>query len=137
MKVQRTADLDLIGELDTQAFEDCYLSEAELARNTWWVVQHPDGYPVAYAGARVCATDASLVFMSRCSVMEDWRGLGLQRRLIQARLRWARQQPGVHAVITYTSPDNAGSMRNLIRAGFRPYEAEWCGPHMVYWRKVL
>lgn len=136
MKIKQTDDLDLIAELDAQAFPGATVARDKLARNTWWVVWHEDGYPVAYAGARVC-TDPSLVFFSRCAVMADWRGLGLQKRLIQARLRWAKRQDGAETAITYTAHDNHGSQRNLIRAGFLPYGDDYCGPDMVYWRKDL
>lgn len=138
MQIKACDDLDLIEELDAQAFPEAPLTRAELARAKWWVVWHPDRYPVAYAGARLCDTIPA-VFLSRCAVMADWRGLGLQRRLLRARERWARTVPGAEAIVTYTAPDNCPSMNNLIRAGYITdrHTGSYCGPDFVYWRKDL
>lgn len=138
MKIKRTDDLDLVAELDGQAFPEAPLTRSELARAAWWVVWHPDGYPVAYAGARGCETIPA-VFLSRCAVMADWRGLGLQKRLLRVRERWARSLEGIEAIVTYTAPDNTHSMNNLIRAGFVTdrHTGPYCGSGFVYWRKDL
>jgi GNAT superfamily N-acetyltransferase len=138
MQVVRTDDLEMIAELDAQAFPEAPLARHELERAAWWVVMHPDGYPVAYAGARGCETIPA-VFLSRCAVMADWRGLGLQRRLLRAREKWARTREGIEAIVTYTAADNAPSMNNLIRAGYKvdAHTGAYCGAAYVYWRKDL
>lgn len=45
-------------------------------------------------------------------------GNGLQRRMIQHRLRWAKRQGAIYAV-TYTLLHNYPSIVNLLRCGFR------------------
>lgn len=56
--------------------------------------------------------------LSSCMVDPAWRGRGLQRRLIAARLRWGRRRAATRfwAVV---SPHNAASRHNLRKAGFR------------------
>lgn len=137
MRVVRTDDLELIAEMDAQAFPEAPLARHELERAAWWIVMS-EGRAIAYAGARGCETIPA-VFLSRCAVMADWRGHGLQRRLLRARERWARTRDGIEAIVTYTVPDNAPSMNNLIRAGYRvdAHTGPYCGPDVVYWRKGL
>lgn len=55
--------------------------------------------------------------LTMAGVRRDHRGRGLQRRLIRARLRWARQK-GLTRVTTYVHRGNWRSMNNLIRCGF-------------------
>lgn len=49
-------------------------------------------------------------------VQPDWRGNGLQRRLVQAALQWLR--PEIVGIGATVSPDNAYSLRNALASGF-------------------
>lgn len=98
----------------------------------WWVAYRSDGVPVAYAGMRVQAwrddptpgagREIVRVKFTRCGVLPGHRGLGLQRKLIRARLEWCRRRAvssGAHITVdTYTSVDNEHSQRNLEACGF-------------------
>lgn len=75
-------------------------------------------------------------FLRMSGVLPEYQGHGLQRRMIRARLAYAREH-GADGVETYTRPDNAESMRALIATGFRPCRRDYAGPGYVYWRKAL
>jgi GNAT superfamily N-acetyltransferase len=85
----------------------------------WWAVWS-GGEAVGFAGAKPDGKDAQL---TRAGLLPSARGAGLQRRLIQARLKWARER-GARNALTYTSALNVASMRQLVREGFVPYASE-------------
>lgn len=45
----------------------------------------------------------------------------MQRRMVHTRLAWARRE-GAVAAITYVLYENAASLVNLLRCGFRFYQ---------------
>lgn len=136
MRVRYTEDADTIEEL--RALNRALLPESTPLEDTdWWAVWAGLEI-VGYAGARAPAEWPGVYFLSRAGVLEEARGKGLQRRLVRARVARARRL-GCHSCITYTSPDNAPSMRTLIACGFKPYvpEPAYVGASYVYWRKAL
>lgn len=135
-RIAQTEDHDLIQEMDGLAFPEAPLTMAQIEAIEWWVARAADGRPVAYAGARGMQTVAGGCWLSRCAVLSEAQGHGLQRRLIRVRLAWARRA-GLTEAYTYTVPANAPSMNNLIRCGFETYVDEYCGYSMVYWTRVL
>jgi GNAT superfamily N-acetyltransferase len=129
-RIRQTDDLDLIIDLDRQIFPtDAKLQGPHFTDSEWWVVRDSFGEPVAFAGLYTPAwllgvenvPDGVLV---RSGVLKDHRGAGLQRRLIRARLAYARSV-GCPLATTYTSTQNVASMRALISCGFRPYRYEF------------
>jgi ribosomal protein S18 acetylase RimI-like enzyme len=104
------------------------------ADTDWWGAW--DGSElVGYAGGRLIDTGA--YYLSRAGVVPEYRGRGLQKRLIRVRVARARKL-GAPRVVTYTNPINAASNNSLIACGFKttkPWEtatSEW-----LHWRKVL
>jgi RimJ/RimL family protein N-acetyltransferase len=79
---------------------------------------------VAFCGLYQYPTDPSTAFLALCGVIKDYRGYGLQKRMIRVRMQKAKQL-GVTRVITYTSHDNAASANSLISSGFRLYVPRW------------
>jgi RimJ/RimL family protein N-acetyltransferase len=132
LRIQQTRDLAVVRRLDTRLFGNARAQLGALESCTWWVA-YLNGKPVAFAGARICKTDAKLVYLSRCGVLPVARGLGLQRTMIRRRIAWARRQPGRRAVITYTLKHNHYSSNNLIRCGFRLYDGKWIAADALYW----
>lgn len=51
-------------------------------------------------------------------VHPKWRGRGLQRELIRARIKWLRDKQ-VSRVNVWASPTNVYSLNNLVTEGFR------------------
>lgn len=104
----------------------------------WWIARLGNGDAVGYCGAKWWAPDNS-VYLCRAGVLPSFRGSGLQRRMIDIRVTWARRE-GAECVFTYTLSNNAASCNSLIRAGFRVYEpaTNWAGVNrVIYWRLDL
>ncbi len=136
-RIRRCTNLAIIQRLDADIFvEDETLEQATLRDSVWWVAYH-EGKPVAYGGVQP-VDDGYGVYLSRCGVLKDYRGHGLQRRLIRVRLRHAKSI-GAKAAITYTALFNSASSNNLIRCGFMLYRSEWAwaGAQFLYWRLML
>jgi ribosomal protein S18 acetylase RimI-like enzyme len=83
----------------------------------------------------------------RGGVMPEFRGSGLQKRMIDFREHQMRQA-GLKKAVTYTDADNAPSMRSLLRRGYLPYTPteETClsgglarlgRAGFVHWQKTL
>lgn len=115
---------------------ECFRRDVEPAlwdQSVTWIVEHiPTGHVVGFACLRVVATE-NVVYLSRAGVTPKHRGKGLQRRLIQARMVYARRKGW--GAITYTIRANPKSVNNLIACGFRYYEPQhaWAGREMLYW----
>ncbi len=103
----------------------------------WWLAYDEAGEPVGFAGMRPALSEPEAVYLSRCGVLSGHRGRGLQRRLLQARLRHAKALRCPAAITTtYCNPPSGN---NLIRAGFRLYApgAPWGSEGTCYWRLSL
>ena len=101
----------------------------------WWLAWYGDD-AIGFAGARrYDYTDAA--FFVAAGVLSTFRGHGLHKRLIRARIAWAKRV-GSNRVVTYTVLDNVASANALIRAGFRR-TANWdyVGSDVDYWERAL
>jgi len=81
----------------------------------WWIV-YADAAVVGYAGLYV--DKKGCAHLTRAGVLPEFRGSGLQKALIKARIRWCKRRK-VRLVRTYTSCDNHASRANLEACGFR------------------
>lgn len=99
----------------------------------WWVVEDR-GQVVAFASARLLDDEVRL---TSAWTEPAYRGMGLQTRLIRARVKWARKCR-MSRVVTYTWGGNLPSIRALIRCGFVPVRREWDGERSwMHWSKEL
>lgn len=97
----------------------------------WWL---DDGGDVAaYCAAMRSPYVLGAAYLSRAGVLPEYRGCGLQVRLIRARLRWAKRL-GCDAVVTDTL-NNPASANSLIRCDFKLWEPPkpWAGSGALYW----
>jgi len=118
-ELRRTDDLEDVRKLHTILFPGDYY---DLSGQCW--VCHDDmGKPVAFCSARKIDGEKA-VFLSRAGVLSVASGAGLQRRMIQARVRWA-QEIGARDAITYVMFHNHPSIVNLLKSGFRFYTPSW------------
>ena len=104
----------------------------------WWIVgelTHPAAFASAYVG--IGQQSDKVCMFSRCGVLAPFRGQGLQRQLIRARLRWGARK-GCSRAVTYTI-DNTHSEANLRRCGFLPYRPKdlYAGRSANYWQADL
>jgi GNAT superfamily N-acetyltransferase len=83
--------------------------------HTYWILTD-DSINHALTSA-VFRPEKGYVYLSYAIIMPFCRAQGLQRRLIQHRLRWAKRQGAIYAV-TYTLHTNYPSIVNLLRCGF-------------------
>jgi GNAT superfamily N-acetyltransferase len=121
--------------------EVCFPADVRVAtENVLWWITWLNGEAVAYAGLRVCreSFNRGLAFLCRAGVRPEHRGHGLQRRMIEARVAYARKL-GIRELVTYVVPDNLASANSLIACGFKLYRPEhrWGGSAAMYFRMRL
>lgn len=105
----------------------------------WWIAYvhgWEDKKPAGFGAVRVVNQNAHLI---AGGVLPEFRGLGLQRRLIRARVRWAKDHSVANHAVSFTLTDNPISSNNLITCGFRHWVPRGMNvkPNMIYWRKTL
>ncbi len=105
----------------------------------WWIARNGDK-PVGYAAMNITGDCG---WFSICGVLAKHRGNGLQKRLIDVRLRHARRG-GLAAVYTYTLNGNHPSANSLIKKGFKQctppdrHFGKWAGKRdVLYWKHEL
>lgn len=114
-------DLESVAHMDRIIFPNDH--PVELADAAWWLVEDDDECVVGFGGA---SKQPGYVFLRRAGLLSRVAGLGLHRRLIRVRIRWAHST-GTTQVVTYTAADSLKSANNLIACGFRLY-----APHSAY-----
>lgn len=124
IRLRRTDDLDEVLELDRTCFpHDKAMDGPELHDSLWWLAEArtEEGWePVGYAGLQPMPAEGK-AFLCRVGVLQEARGMHLQRRLIDVRVRAARRLEGVKRVYSYVAVSNIASARSLVRCGFLPY----------------
>lgn len=123
-----------VGELHEACFgrDDYWDRDAE-----WWLANDYTGGAVAFAGLRSSRLEGG-GYLCRAGVHPLVRGNGLQSKLIDARIRWARKN-GLRFLVTDTVLGNYHSANNLINRGFRMFSpiAPWGLDNSSYWRLDL
>ncbi len=99
----------------------------------WWFAYDDKGYPKAFAGAKIWEPD-NCAYLCLAGVLPEARGKGLQKKLINVRLRWAKAKK-LKGAYTYTSRYNLASSNNLIKCGFTLFEPsyKWGLEDGLYW----
>ena len=120
----------------------CYLQKKILPsdniykpdRGHWWIAYAEDGKPVAFAGLVRSIKWTDTGYLCRAGVLDGYTGHGLQKRLIQARIKQARKL-GWNWCITDTT-NNPASANSLINAGFKIYTPanKWSFRNAIYWK---
>lgn len=103
-------------------------------RGHWWIAYAEDGKPVGFAGIVRSTRWTDTGYLCRAGVLDGFTGHGLQKRLIDARLRQARKL-GWNWCITDTT-DNPASSNSLISCGFKIYTPSnpWSFKNAIYWK---
>lgn len=119
-------------ELDSRVFYGC--GDEFLLNRDWWIAVEEDKI-VAYCGC-LYSPDNICIFV-RAWVHRDYRGKGMQKRMIRARLKAARVS--CTYAITYTTYDNVPSANNLIKCKFFLYEPQYAyaGRDKLYFKRML
>lgn len=105
------------------------------ASGIWWITT-ADGEPAAFAHLKPSVQWQDVGYMSVAGVLPAFRGHGLQRRLIRARVDEAVRL-GWHTLVTEVIDENVYSIRNLLKEGFLPYAPKkpWGNKEAVYLRR--
>ena len=108
------------------------------AESWWWLAIDGAGKVAGFAGMRPSDRWKQTIYLCRSGVLPGYRGQGIQKRLIRARLAKARALGNTHAITDCTT-ENPASARSLIASGFRPYwpKTPWGLPHSIYWIRKL
>lgn len=132
-QLRQTKDMALVQEMDRKCFPDDKWDNTTNMK--WWLLKK-DGIPVGYCSCRMIMPDTC--YFTRAGILPSARGKGLQKKLINVRVNWARKQ-GAKYVITYTSMDNFASLVNLIKSGFKMFNPQWAwaGKEFFYFKKDL
>ena len=103
-------------------------------RGHWWIAYAEDGKPVGFAGIVRSTRWTDTGYLCRAGVLDGYIGHGLQKRLIDARLRQAKKL-GWNWCITDTT-DNPASSNSLIACGFKMYTPAnpWSFKNACYWK---
>lgn len=102
----------------------------------WWITRIDD-VPAAFAALTPSTRYADCMYLSRSGVAPSFRGMGLQKRLIRVRERFARSL-AMNWLVSDTT-DNPASANSLISCGFRIYKPAhpWGPDGATYWRKKI
>lgn len=134
IQIHHSADYTTVKRLDVELFPgDPRIPSTDHS----WIVSDATGRAVGFATGKVWTPD-NYFYFTRCGVLPEARGLGLQRRLIKTRTTYARKL-GCKGIYTYTLPFNTASSNNLIGCGFRLWRPayKWAGAECLYWAKEI
>lgn len=109
----------------------------DTSRGDWWLAYATD-VAIGFAGLRDSTVDAEAAFLCLAGVHPAFRGHGLQRRLINVRVRRARALGKLRAT-SWTATWNVHSANNLLRAGFALYTPtlKFDDTDVNYWKKEI
>lgn len=101
----------------------------------WWVIFHKKNW-IGYSGLRV--HDANSLFLGPMFIKPEYRGQGLQLKLIKKRQRLAKKM-GCHRLISSALDTNYPSINNLLKCGFLliPSWLETPEINMLYFEKKI
>lgn len=93
--------------------------------------------PVGYAAMEPSRNWQRAGYLSRCAVLPEHRGHGLQRRFIKVRENSARRQGwGLLVTDTFKNDHSANNLRKCGYEIFTPPKP-WAAVNAIYWRKAL
>lgn len=109
----------------------------EFENNYWWFLYNRKKV-IAYCSMMFIDRGGLVGYFTRVGVLKNYRGRGLQRKLIKARINYAKRK-GADRVVTYTLCSNTSSSNNLIACKFKTYKPTimWAGEDCIYWQRML
>lgn len=113
----------LLIRLQKRTFGQVFHPDYSIRRQYWWLVYV--GKQVAgYCSIYQYPDQPETWFLSLAGTLPKFRGLGIQKRMIRHRMRFAKRR-NAGRLITYTSIDNVISANNLTHCGFKLYVPKW------------
>ena len=132
-EIRKTNDLELIKKLQLQILPtDEVYEHKDMVCWIAWHKEEPVGFCI------LTNMGKSIAYLSRSGVLKEYRGHGLQRRMIRVRESYAKKQ-NFTKIITYTKIYNIKSSHNLQKCNFWLYrpEYEYADKDCLYWIKEL
>jgi GNAT superfamily N-acetyltransferase len=132
-KARTQNDLAECHRMQMDVFTDGEHRDTE--KDHWWIAQ-VDGVNAGFGCLRLYGDQG---YLALAGVLVEFRGLGIQKRLIQAREAFAVKS-GCTYVCTYTAWRNWASANSLIRRGYTLYTPKsrpWGLPWSLYFRKAV
>lgn len=148
----RAAELERVQAIDRELL-DGSRPDYKYKSIAWWVAVIPAkeigpgavdeivGYAAGYVWSPPDVGEVAFV-LTRCGVLKEHRGRGLQNRLLRVRIGYARRV-GAKLVWTYTHATNIKSSNNLMDEGFRLWKpAHWQGERVrgtawLHWERKV
>lgn len=133
-KIQLTnTNLEILNNLEKICFPKMPPYNKQSA--VWWFVYDNNNTPIAFAGAKLWEPD-NYVYLCLSGVLPNCRGKGIQKKLINVRIKWAKSI-GAKGCYTYTVPENYPSSNSLISCGFKLFKPayKWGYEDGLYWIK--
>lgn len=98
----------------------CVLDEKfSVVEDTIWFVAYDDDDKImGYAGIQFNWLDMVDIYISPCFIFPEYRGKGLQRKLLEVREIWAKKN-GYTVLTSCAEPDNIYSINNLLAMGYK------------------
>ena len=128
--------MDKIKSIDLKCFPNDHKITDSWIKDCYWWFMFIDSRVVGYCAMRfIYRSGRKVAYFTRVGILKSHRGRGLQKRLIRARLNYAKRNNAAR-VVTYTLCDNCASSNNLIKCGFKTYNPieQWAGRDVIYWR---
>lgn len=127
--------IDIIDKLDEKIFGDGY-GYPNKEKSYWWAVFNDDNI-IGFAGLDTVVFKGK-AFLCRAAINNEFRNIGLHKRLIIARERKSKKL-GLKEIVTYTSHDNISSSNSLIKRGYIRYKprVEYGIKNAIYFFKEL
>jgi len=132
MRIKKTDKVDQIRELHARIFPQD--DKDILDTDELWQIADDNNELVGFCSARVL--DKEIIYFNWAGLLEKAWGQGLHKRMIKARVRWAKKN-GFKYAITYTIIENIQSSKNLLKTGFELYipDFEWGNEKCLYFRR--
>lgn len=135
-KVDGVKNQELLNQLQFSCFK-YIVADPSKEENIWWIMYH-DSDAIGFASISPSRTYPVIgVYLSSAGILPKYRGMGLQKRLIRVRLRYAKALGKKWAISeTVLNPSSAN---NLIACGFRSFQPDnpWSYKDAHYWRCKL
>lgn len=134
-EVDADDELDTLTELHQATFGPGEAPMADFSEGHWWIAYTHREAPAAFLGIKQAILGPDVGYFNRVGVLPEYRGYGLQQRLMRAMQNKARRV-GWSRIVTDTR-ENPHSANNIIRAGYRLFEPAkpWGLAGTLYWTK--
>jgi GNAT superfamily N-acetyltransferase len=135
----KTVQVDLVRHLHNLEWLHlhCFPSDTfpDWSAGTWWI-SFEDKKPIAFIGVEPVKSWKEAVYISRVGVVQEHRGKGLQKFLMN---KVVQASSGFFDYVISTTLENPASANSFIGCGFKTYlpAVPWGFAGTIYWTKEI